>query len=153
MRVIRALRDCKQRSLTVSKKAPTVSKKASPDFKSLGLWASKMAAKPPPPPESKEQHRQLNCPELALWPMYLRGHSTGKASTHLTSPNKKSQSRPSEFSTAIGPWWVARLKISISLEQGAILRMVSIFGPWGCQGQAARSGTSSKATAIVLEGH
>ena len=28
--LIRALRDCKQRSLTVSKKAPTVSKKASP---------------------------------------------------------------------------------------------------------------------------
>ena len=31
-RLIRALRDCKQRSLTVSKKAPTVSKKASPNF-------------------------------------------------------------------------------------------------------------------------
>ena len=30
MHLIRALRDCKQRSLTVSKKAPTVSKKASP---------------------------------------------------------------------------------------------------------------------------
>ena len=29
---MRALRDCKQRSLTVSKKAPTVSKKASPEF-------------------------------------------------------------------------------------------------------------------------
>ena len=28
--LIRALRDCKQRSLTVSKKAPTASKKASP---------------------------------------------------------------------------------------------------------------------------
>ena len=28
--LIRALRDCKQRSLTVSKKTPTVSKKASP---------------------------------------------------------------------------------------------------------------------------
>ena len=28
MRLIRALRDCKQRSLTVSKKAPTVSKNA-----------------------------------------------------------------------------------------------------------------------------
>ena len=32
MRLIRGLRDCKQRSLTVSKKAPTVSKKASPIF-------------------------------------------------------------------------------------------------------------------------
>ena len=32
VRLIRALRDCKQRSLTVSKKAPTVSEKASPDF-------------------------------------------------------------------------------------------------------------------------
>ena len=32
LRLIRALRDCKQRSLTVSKKAPTVSKKASPEF-------------------------------------------------------------------------------------------------------------------------
>ena len=32
MHLIRALRDCKQRSLTVSKKAPTVSKKASPHF-------------------------------------------------------------------------------------------------------------------------
>ena len=30
VRLIRAFRDCKQRSLTVSKKAPTVSKKASP---------------------------------------------------------------------------------------------------------------------------
>ena len=30
VRLIRALRDCKQRSLTVSKKAPTVSKKAPP---------------------------------------------------------------------------------------------------------------------------
>ena len=30
MLLIRTLRDCKQRSLTVSKKAPTVSKKASP---------------------------------------------------------------------------------------------------------------------------
>ena len=30
MRLIRAFRDCKQRSLTVSKKAPTVSKRASP---------------------------------------------------------------------------------------------------------------------------
>ena len=29
--LIRALRDCKQRSLTVSEKAPIVSKKASPD--------------------------------------------------------------------------------------------------------------------------
>ena len=32
IRALRALRDCKQRSLTVSKKAPTVSKKASPKF-------------------------------------------------------------------------------------------------------------------------
>ena len=31
VRLIRALRDCKQRSLTVSKKALTLSKKASPD--------------------------------------------------------------------------------------------------------------------------
>ena len=30
MHLVRALRDCNQRSLTVSKKAPTVSKKASP---------------------------------------------------------------------------------------------------------------------------
>ena len=30
VRLIRAFRDCKQRSLTVSKKAPTVSQKASP---------------------------------------------------------------------------------------------------------------------------
>ena len=30
VRIIRALTDCKQRSLTVSKEAPTVSKKASP---------------------------------------------------------------------------------------------------------------------------
>ena len=35
MRLIRALRDCKQRSLTVSKKAPTVSKKSSPTFNKL----------------------------------------------------------------------------------------------------------------------
>ena len=33
VRLIRALRDCKQRSLTVSKKAPTVSEKASPEKK------------------------------------------------------------------------------------------------------------------------
>ena len=32
VRLIRALRDCKQRSSTASKKAPTVSKKASPFF-------------------------------------------------------------------------------------------------------------------------
>ena len=38
MRLIRALRDCKQRSLTVSKKAPTVGKKASPDFKLLQFF-------------------------------------------------------------------------------------------------------------------
>ena len=35
---IRALRDCKQRSLTVSKKAPTVSKKASPPKKGHPDW-------------------------------------------------------------------------------------------------------------------
>ena len=35
VRLIRALRDCKQRSSTVSKKAPTVSKKASPFEKGL----------------------------------------------------------------------------------------------------------------------
>ena len=35
MRLIRPLRDCKQRSLTVSKKAPTVSKKASPNHNSF----------------------------------------------------------------------------------------------------------------------
>ena len=33
VRLIRALRDCKQRSLAVSKKAPTASKKASPKLK------------------------------------------------------------------------------------------------------------------------
>ena len=32
VRLIRALRECKQRSLTVSKKAPAVSKKASPNY-------------------------------------------------------------------------------------------------------------------------
>ena len=35
VRLVRALRDCKQRSLTVSKKAPTVSKKASPLVEAL----------------------------------------------------------------------------------------------------------------------
>ena len=35
VRLIRAWRDCKQRSLTVSKKAPTVSKKSFPQFKFL----------------------------------------------------------------------------------------------------------------------
>ena len=47
VRLIRALRDCKQRSLTVSKKAPTVSKKAAPFFKlssrnitDAGHWSS-----------------------------------------------------------------------------------------------------------------
>ena len=38
VRLISALRDCKQRSLTVSKKAPTVSKKASPKIKTLADW-------------------------------------------------------------------------------------------------------------------
>ena len=41
VRLIRSLRDCKQRSLTVSKKAPSVSKKTSPHFNSSGfsgLW-------------------------------------------------------------------------------------------------------------------
>ena len=35
VRLIRALRDCEQRSLTESKKAPTVSKKASPILKRM----------------------------------------------------------------------------------------------------------------------
>ena len=39
VRLIRALRYCKQRSLTVSKKAPTVSRKASPFW----LWGSFLA--------------------------------------------------------------------------------------------------------------
>ena len=39
MHLIRSLRDCKQRSLTVSKKAPTVSKKASPK-NNLHSWLS-----------------------------------------------------------------------------------------------------------------
>ena len=38
VRLISASRDCKQRSLTVSKKAATASKKASPNFKSLAGW-------------------------------------------------------------------------------------------------------------------
>ena len=38
MRLIRALRDCKQRSLTVSKKAPSVSKKASPILFAPGIF-------------------------------------------------------------------------------------------------------------------
>ena len=38
--LIRALRDCKQRSSTVSKKAPTVSKKASPLSNSWILWTT-----------------------------------------------------------------------------------------------------------------
>ena len=37
VRLIRALRDCEQRSWTVSKKAPTVSKKASPHAKGVVL--------------------------------------------------------------------------------------------------------------------
>ena len=41
VRLIRALRDCKRRSLTVSKKAPTVSKKTSP----FSLLCSKKARK------------------------------------------------------------------------------------------------------------
>ena len=39
--LIRALRDCKQRSLTVSKKAPTVSKKASPN--KFSFWGEILA--------------------------------------------------------------------------------------------------------------
>ena len=45
MRLIRALRDCKQRSFTVSIKAPTVSEKASPLFFSLFLHVGKRIAK------------------------------------------------------------------------------------------------------------
>ena len=48
VRLIRALRDCKQRSLTVSKKAPTVSKKASP-LKYAFLQETKIS---PPTPSS-----------------------------------------------------------------------------------------------------
>ena len=45
--LIRALRDCKQRSLTVSKKAPTVSKKASPVFlHDWGFFAYNVTARP-----------------------------------------------------------------------------------------------------------
>ena len=42
VRLIRAFRDCKQRSLSVSKKAPTVSKKASPQKKLAKVWCSKL---------------------------------------------------------------------------------------------------------------
>ena len=38
VRLIRALRDCKQRGSTVSKKAPTVSKKASPQILGASNW-------------------------------------------------------------------------------------------------------------------
>ena len=50
MRLIRAFRDCKQRSSTVSKEAPTVSKKASPissgfrTFLSVGGFSSDFLA-------------------------------------------------------------------------------------------------------------
>ena len=43
VRLIRALRDCKQRSSTVSKKAPTVSKKASPLFISRDACSDSIA--------------------------------------------------------------------------------------------------------------
>ena len=43
MHLIRALRDCKQRSLTVSKKAPTVSKKLPPFFIICGLRVSEVS--------------------------------------------------------------------------------------------------------------
>ena len=39
----------------------------------------------------------------------------------------KFQSRPSEFPTKIGGWWVARLKISISLENFKILKFFKIW--------------------------
>ena len=39
----------------------------------------------------------------------------------------KFQSRPSEFPTKIGVWWVARLKCSISLE---IFKILKIFNLW-----------------------
>ena len=45
VRLIRALRDCKQRSLTVSKKAPTVSKEAPPLFKEVRVFKVKFEAK------------------------------------------------------------------------------------------------------------
>ena len=57
MRLIRALRDCKQRSSTVSKKAPTASKKASP------FWAQRM------PGRVRERvHKNGECPRDSLWP-------------------------------------------------------------------------------------
>ena len=68
VRLIRALRDCKQRSLTVSKKAPTVSKRASPFlFLSPAIlcfatwWLSRKRRQ-----ESQEQlHRQFRQPQAA----------------------------------------------------------------------------------------
>ena len=56
LRLVRALRDCKQRSLTVSKKAPTVSQKAPPvswlqgyTLKRLGSWWTIPSGCGPPP--------------------------------------------------------------------------------------------------------
>ena len=46
----------------------------------------------------------------------------------------KFQSRPSEFPTKIGGWWVARLKISSSLENFKILKFFKI---WALRGIAA----------------
>ena len=53
MRLIRALRDCTQRSLTVSKKAPTVSKKAPPHPTSSNLNSSKARYQRPKPPRPR----------------------------------------------------------------------------------------------------
>ena len=65
MHLIRALRDCKQRSLAVSKKAPTVSKKASPH----PFYLSK---KPPPrcDPPCKPGNPDAQC----VWRMRVGVH-------------------------------------------------------------------------------
>ena len=67
MRLIRALRDCKQRSLTVSKEAPPVSKKGPPPPKKIRSGAPPTDLSPPHPVPSSDKSPpgifRTNCPK------------------------------------------------------------------------------------------
>ena len=73
VRLIRALRDCKQRSLTVSKEAPTVSKKASPFlfFAFMG-WGGVLSMSSTQGPRN-HKHSSWDFPQLSRDPPHLSG--------------------------------------------------------------------------------
>ena len=94
VRLIRALRDCKQRSSTVSKKAPTASKKASPIIFTV----------------PQVRRVEMNCPDHSGRPDFTRKVVSGSSST-LTLQSllfwQKKRGSPRKkrgFSSLQNPW-------------------------------------------------